>query len=223
MPATPNITLTATLQDITGAAVGSAANPVKLCIALCGFGAQLPRIGGTSMLARVGPMYLESATGVFTAVKLWGNDAITPAGTYYTISLIDGQGDVVQCAAYQLAGSGSFDLSNLVSIFPAVPIPSTGYIFVPSSTPVFNAGGWGGSVTFDMTLNANVTSSSLVNIINGQLVQFIIQQDGTGSRTFAWPANVKNPPLINPAANSVSTQLFIMRADGNLYPILGWS
>ena len=56
MPAaTPNITLTATLDDLTGAAAGSTANPAKLRIMLCGFNPDLPRITGTTMLARVGP------------------------------------------------------------------------------------------------------------------------------------------------------------------------
>lgn len=117
MAAAPGITLTALLQDLAGNPIGSAANPCKISIALCGFGPILPKIAGTSMLAKVGPIYLESVNGSFSTL-LWGNDAITPSGTYYTIALLDGQGNVVQSNAYVLTGSGSFDLSNLV---PNVP------------------------------------------------------------------------------------------------------
>lgn len=66
-------------------------------------------------MARVGPIYLESTNGTFST-PIWGNDVITPAGTYYTIALLDGQGNVVQCAQYQLTGSGTQDLSNLSPI-----------------------------------------------------------------------------------------------------------
>lgn len=113
----PAITLTAVLDDLAGNPVGSPANPSKLCIALCNFGPQLPRIAGTTLLAKVGPFFIESIDGTIST-KLWGNDVIVPVGTYYTVSVLDGQGNVVQCAAYQITGSGSFDLSNLNPILP---------------------------------------------------------------------------------------------------------
>lgn len=122
MGASPNITLTATLMDCMGVVVGSTANPAKLCIALCGFGPQLPQVVGTSMLARVGPTYLEGPAGTFST-PVFGNDQITPDGTYYTVSLLDGQGNVVQSAAYRFLGSGSQDLSNAVPLLPPYGFP----------------------------------------------------------------------------------------------------
>jgi hypothetical protein len=117
MPATPNIVLTATLDDLTGAAAGSTANPAKLRIALCGYGPVLPKIAGTAMLAKTGPFTVYSS-GAGISTPLWGNDQITPGNTFYTIELLDGEDNVVQCGAYALTGVGTQDLSNAVPIIP---------------------------------------------------------------------------------------------------------
>lgn len=118
MPATPNITLTATLDDLTGAAIGSLADPAKLRIALCGFGPNLPKIVGTAMLAKTGPFDIPSI-GVAISTKLWGNDQISPSGTYYSIEILDGDDNVVQCGAYQFTGGPiTIDLSNVPQIVP---------------------------------------------------------------------------------------------------------
>ena len=111
MPTAPGITLTATLEDFTGVAAGSTANPAKLRISLCGFGPVLPRIAGTAMLARVGPFDIFS-TGSALTTALFGNDQITPAGTYYSIEILDGNDNVAQCGAYQFTGTATVDLSN---------------------------------------------------------------------------------------------------------------
>ncbi len=115
MPQTPNITLTATLQDITGNPAGSLANPAKLQIALCGYGATIPEIVGTSVLARTGPFELFS-TGGEISTQLWGNDVITPPGTYYAITILDGENNVVQTGAYQFTGTQTIDLSHAAQI-----------------------------------------------------------------------------------------------------------
>jgi hypothetical protein len=125
MPAIPQITLTATLEDLSGVAAGSIANPARLRIALCGYGASLPRIAGTSNLAKVGP-FDSYSDGTALSIQLWGNDAITPAGTFYSIMVLDGEENVVQCANYQFAGTTTVDLSSaapyLPPLFPVIPI-----------------------------------------------------------------------------------------------------
>jgi hypothetical protein len=123
MPAaTPNITLTATLDDLSGAAAGSTANPAKLRITLCGFGPSLPLIQGTAMLAKTGPFSVYSS-GAAISVLLWGNDQISPSGTYYSIEVLDGEDNVVQCGAYTLTGSGSQDLSSIPQVVPPYGFP----------------------------------------------------------------------------------------------------
>lgn len=118
MPITPQITLTATLQDVSGTAAGSTASPAVLRIALCGFGLTLPCIVGTSNLARVGPEdFYDTGSGL--SVTLWGNDVINPLGTYYAITILDGDGNILQCGSYQFTGTQDIDLSSAPQIVPS--------------------------------------------------------------------------------------------------------
>lgn len=116
MAATPQITLTATLDDLTGAAAGSTANPSRLRIMLCGFGLTLPQIVGTSTLAKI--VMDQLSTGGEITVELWGNDQITPPDTFYAITVIDGLGNVVQCGAYRFTGTQTIDLSDAEQTTP---------------------------------------------------------------------------------------------------------
>jgi hypothetical protein len=85
-----------------------------------------------------------------------------------------------------------------------------------SATPVFNAAA---SSAFTITLTGNVTSSSVTNPTPSQRIAFIITQDATGGRTFAWPPNFKGASAISPDANSVSVQEFIW--DGFFWRAMG--
>lgn len=117
MAATPNTTLTATLQDFSG-------NPVSggfLIIKLCGYGQVLPRIVGTSIIARIDPPPMFLQGGISAGVPLWGNDQITPAGTYYAIALMDDKKQILQSGIYQFNDAGLIDLSNA----PQLPEPPT--------------------------------------------------------------------------------------------------
>jgi hypothetical protein len=83
-----------------------------------------------------------------------------------------------------------------------------------SATPSFNAANGNG---FDITLIGNVTASTFINGTSGAtLVAIRVTQDSVGGRTFAWPKNARNAGMIDPAAGSTSTQLFMRRADGSL-------
>lgn len=103
---TPNITLTATLQDVSGATDTGAA----VIITLCNFKNLLPRIAGTSMVAAITKKVV--VTGGAVSLQLWGNDQITPSGTYYAVSVVDDKNNVVQSGIYEFTGSGTFDLST---------------------------------------------------------------------------------------------------------------
>ncbi len=90
---------------------------------------------------------------------------------------------------------------------------SFGTVSVPfNASPSFNAAAFS-FPTFLMTLTNNVTSSAVVGATAGQTITFVITQDGTGNRTFAWPANFKGASAICPDASNVSVQSFIF--DGN--------
>lgn len=215
-----NINLTVDLQDMSGVELGSVSNPAYVRIALCNYGSQLPRVAGTSMIAKVGP-FDTPYVGAPITIPLYGNDQITPGGTYYAISVLDDKKNVLQTSAYILTGTGTFLLSSLTPQFPA-SAPSVLGGLVPmtfSATPVFDCSLVHGPIVFDITLSANVTSSTLKNTYPGQIVMFSIRQNGTGGFTFVWPSNVNNAGVVSPDPNSVTSQAFWADASGNLYPL----
>ena len=57
-----------------------------------------------------------------------------------------------------------------------------------SATPEFNVGK---ASILTITLTGNVTSSTITNGVTGQVIRIYIAQDGTGGRTFVFPANVQ--------------------------------
>lgn len=219
MPAlTPQITLNVSLDDLQGIAAGSTANPARVLIALCNFGLQLPRIAGTAMLAKIGPYeILNDGSGQPFPILLFGNDVIVPGGTYYAITILDGNGNVVQTAAYIFTGTQNVNLADLPPINPGQP-GVLGVYVVPS-------GGCVSSVIFDrtkgtgqsLTLTSNITSSTAQNFTPNVVVPFFIKQDAVGGRTFAWPANFIAPPAINLHPNGVTTSMWYLGGDGNFH------
>jgi hypothetical protein len=220
MALTPQITLTATLLDYSGAQIGTAAQPAYLRIALCGFEQTLPRVANTGMIAKIASWPGDLAyTGAQLTVALWGNDVIVPSGkTYYAIAVLDASKNVLQSGIYQFNGTQTIDLSNAVQIVQPAGSPSPFYVPVPfSTTPVF-IGTNNLLTTFEITLTGNVISSSITNLQIGQIVNFIIHQDATGSRTFVFPPAVVNGGSIKPNPNATSVQAFVFNGF-NLYPI----
>lgn len=83
-----------------------------------------------------------------------------------------------------------------------------------ATNPVFSSTNQ--TTIFDMTLTGNVSASTLTGV-KGMIV-FLLRQDGAGSHTFAWPANVNGGTVIGSSANQVTIQAFAF--DGtNAYPI----
>jgi hypothetical protein len=75
-----------------------------------------------------------------------------------------------------------------------------------SSSPDFDASL---ANTHKITLTGNVTSSTLSNASAGQTINFLICQDATGGRTFAWPTNVLGSMTVGSTASKCSAQNFI--------------
>lgn len=218
----PGITLNIELLDFSGNEVGSVGDPAYVRVALCGFGPYLPRVAGTAMIGLVASWPGDIPyTGAPISVPLWGNDVITPVGTYYAISILDSNKNVIQTGAYVFTGIGTYNLNSISPTFPSYLASVMGsLVTVPySATPTFDTTLVDGPLVFDLTLTGDVTAPILVTPFAGQLVTFVISQDATGSHAFVWPSNVNNPGVINPAANSVTTQTFIARSNGQLYPI----
>lgn len=63
--------------------------------------------------------------------------------------------------------------------------------------------------TFELTMNATLTSTSLVNVQNGQWLTFIICQGAGGPFLFTWPVNVFGGGTVGSVGGNCSTQHFV--------------
>ncbi len=124
--------------------------------------------------------------------------AVRDAAGSTTVASIDKEGDAV--------------LNNVTSTGQIV---SEKHTVTFSATPTFD---YANSNTQEITLTANVTSSTFSNGVSGGLYLLILKQDATGSRTVTWPASVKwtgaTPPTLS-GANKVDVCRFIY--DGTSY------
>lgn len=130
MPLTPQITITANLQQITGAV-----DAAKVTFELANYGNTIPRVSGTCVIVQTSTTATADGSGNISVV-LWGNDVVTPSGTEYTAKFYNDAGGLLQQVAYQFTGSGSFDLSNVVPLgqtvtSPPQPNSATPQVFTP--------------------------------------------------------------------------------------------
>lgn len=144
---TPQITLTATLLDFSGVAIGSATNPATLRIALCGYGQTLPKVAGVGNIAKVASWPSDILfEGTVISVPLWGNDVISPSGTYYEIAVIDTLGNVVQSGIYEFTGTQTIDLSNATQITQPSLLPP----IITEYSQLLKNSGVAGSTTYTL-------------------------------------------------------------------------
>jgi hypothetical protein len=108
------ITLTGSFESLTGAGVG------YVSLTLVNYGTNVPRLNGAGVL--VNTTYQTSAGSNFS-VSLWGNDAITPANTYYQVAYFSAGSGLIATELYQLNGSGTYDLSELTPVVASTSLP----------------------------------------------------------------------------------------------------
>lgn len=214
-------TITGKLESVLGGFIDKG----TVEIALSGYGSQIPRGGGQYLISRP-TSYPEQIPvgddGTF-ACTLLGNDQIEPPGTYYTVTIKDANGDVVQCNAYIFLGGSAYDL-NVAPPFdptqPPPPLPPLIYnqlLIIPSSaTPNFPGDQY---TAWAFSLTQDVTAATLSGIVAGNLYTFIITQDITGGRKFVWPPTVLDAMEINPERGGASIQTFVAIAN-NVGPLL---
>jgi hypothetical protein len=202
---------------VTGKLTASAdSEPVQgsVDVMLCGYGSQVPRVNGESLVARITTIDLSAASdGTFTFVCA-GNDSIVPAGTYYAITIRDENGDIAQVNAYRFIGSGSYDLGLTDPYDPNQPPPP----LPPLITNLLLVVPWSETMDFPgdiytsyrVNLTGDVTSSTASDTVQGNLYTYIIQQDSVGNHAFTWPEDFLNPSPINPAPNGFTVQTFVM-------------
>jgi hypothetical protein len=204
-------TVTGTLQNTLGTT-----GPGQVTVQLCGYGGSIPRANGVALYSSVSTEPADipvTAAGTFT-FEVDGNDTISPAGTYYTVTIADMNGDAVQVNAYRFIGTGSFDL-NLIEPYdpnqpppPLPPLITDLLLVVPwSATPEFPGDTY---TSFRITLDGNVTSTTAPGAVSGNLYTFIIFQDAVGGHAWVWPNNCINGSAINLNPNGLTVQTFVM-------------
>jgi hypothetical protein len=220
------------MVDITGTLAPPVDNPTPggtpvngtLDVQLCGFGSQVPRSPGYGILGRITEQNVPvDADGEFE-FSVVPNDEIEPEGTYYTVTVKDGNGDIAQVNAYLFIGDGPFDLNDYPPYDPSQqPPPQLPPLIVdlllvvdPADDMVFDGSA---STAFKTTLTLNVTQPVFENMAPGNLYTFIIVQDGTGGWDFVWPANVYNASPVDLDPNSTTVQTFVADDLGDLYAI----
>lgn len=202
----------------------AAADAGSIEIALCGYGSQVPHVPSQAMLSQVtqglGVTVNAIDQGTFTAY-LFSNPLILPDGTYYTITVRNFNGDVVQVNAYRFTAGGSFDLDALTPYDPNQPPPPLPplilnlLLIVPyTSAPDFPGDTY---TSWQITLNGDATAT-FSNLVDGNLYTIIIVQDGSGDHNFIWPLNAYNPTLVNQEPSAMTVQTFVA-VSNMLYPI----
>ncbi len=140
--------------------------------------------------------------------------AILPSATanklFYQVStFVAAFAQMMSNKGYNLSDAS---FSTLVAVLTNVKTAAeflNSIVVIPYATSVvFNAAV---SAQFDLTLTGNVASSSLTNVTEGELLLFLISQDGTGGRSFVWPTSITSPGAICQIANSTSLQFFVRR------------
>ncbi len=228
----------ATLEDAAGNPLAGAGQGAGVVVQLAGYGSQFPRVAGTAIIAStLSQVYLASAAGVLS-FRVWGNDQIAPSGTYYTVQVLDTQGNVIQTNAYQFTGAGPVDLSAVAPVNPdsglafASGSPSGTGSGSPSSSGWGTAGGGiyavpsSAAPIFDgsmgtlqqLTLSADVASSTAVKFVPGVPYIFEITQaaSGSGPFTFTWPPGIRGAVTVSPTPGSRTLLMAVALADGTM-------
>ena len=107
----PSVTVTGTFDTLIGADTGYAI--FELVNAQGSGYAGVPSIARIPGWCVLSTTKFQTAVGASFSITVWGNDAISPAGTLYKISLYDAEGILAGTGIYNLTGAASYDLSTL--------------------------------------------------------------------------------------------------------------
>lgn len=150
------------------------------------------------------------ATGTQNLVTIFSDNSSTPKANPFTAGS-DGSFFFYclnQRVDIQFSGTGivtPFTIGDVLVSDQAIPnVGVTTIAF--SATPTFDLSknSW-----FEITLTGNVTGPIFSNASTGSLLFMTIIQDGTGGRTWAWPAAFLNPPAPALGPNVRSDFIFV--------------
>lgn len=156
------------------------------------------------------------------SMTITGNDTITPTPSQWNFTVVSNTTPQVSFSVLITITGTTQDISaNLVAAAAPLPTTTSTRLGLPpvtvafSTTPIFNTAQ---GTSFSMTLTGNVTSSTITNSFDGQIVVFEFIQDAVGSRTVVFPVIVLNAQSPDPTPNSRTVQAFL-RTSGNFYPL----
>ena len=164
-------------------------------VALCGYGSQTPHMNGQGFASRLTDASTVVAPDGSFEFELTGNDEIVPAGTYYTITFKDANGDIAQVNAYQFASTqDEYDLGEMAPFDPSQSIPPPvppAILYLLLNVPFDPNANFPGDeyVSWIIDLTGDCTPT-FTNLIDGNLYTIIVVQQG--SYAFTWPGNVNN-------------------------------
>jgi hypothetical protein len=230
MAVNPDVTLVGKLATIFTTATATPTSEPEfgsIELALCGYGSEVPKVGGEAIFGNITQSMTVQPAGDPQAahfeIIFYSNGLITPPGTYYTVTTRNANRDIVQVEAYYFE-PGQWDLSNMQPYDPGQPPPPLPPLIIPR---LLNLGIAGYDIVFPgetytsflTTLAGDVGNASIENMVAGNLYTFIILQDATGGHLFGWPPNVYNATLVSPSPNTYTTQTFVALDNGSLYAI----
>lgn len=129
--------------------------------------------------------------GTLDIATIFADDAGTPKANPFTASSLGFWFFYANDARYdvELKGGGLPATWTISDILVDGAEVNTGTISVVSfsATPAFDVAN---ASTLFITLTGNVTSSTITNPVDGQIITIFVKQDGVGGRTFVWPTDV---------------------------------
>jgi len=200
--------------NITPIGIDGQTDPGTIDVALCGYGSRSPvsETNGSFMESAKKGLTPTGSGGSFS-ITLIGNDQIEPAGTYYTITYRNANGDILQCNAYIFLDGETYDLADVPPFDPnqpSQPLPpfiGDWLVDVPATAPTTDLPGNKG-LAFYVLLTENIPTLQVTSGTPGFLYTLVLQQDGTGGRTAGRPQMTNAAPL-NAVPNGTTTQTFL--------------
>lgn len=113
MSVTPQITVTVNLDSLLGIPNVNGTMTVELL----GISDGIARVPGTCILV-ITKWSVTSDISGFCTITFYGNDVISPANTYYKITVTDSTETMSVFDFYQFSGTGTFDLTTLTPFVP---------------------------------------------------------------------------------------------------------
>jgi hypothetical protein len=201
------------LVDASGAAIVNG----SVTFTLVNFGNGIPSVSGTGIVATPVITVTSGINGAFTTT-LYGNDVISVANTYYTVTYEDNLGRLYSTTNYQFTSNGTYDLNSFHSnIYPPAPTPpvlptSATWSNLQNATSALTLGNAGFGTTFNQTAAvpwtwANTTPATSGNPQNSPVLGLA----GTifnGSVSVADKWTLQNIP--DPTVNNGTTALKLL-------------